>query len=69
MHDWKNIYERVVVQLIRVKNGHLKHMMDLDYDPRNLNINEQYMDLDSGKVELPKTIEKIRELAHEYRIH
>jgi len=30
--------------------------MDLNYDPKNLHISEQYLDLSSGKVKLPKTI-------------
>jgi hypothetical protein len=43
--------------------------MHLDYDPRNLNINPQYLEIEPGEIELPKTIIKIQELADEYRLH
>ena len=56
MPDWKDIYQRHLLPLIRIKNMHQQFVMDLNYDPKNLHISEQYLDLSSGKIKLPKTI-------------
>ena len=69
LHDWKYIYERVVLPLIVAKNSSMPMRMDLEYDPRYLHINPQYLDVESNKVELMKTIDKIREIELEYRLH
>lgn len=45
LRDWKDIYRQTLLPLIRRKNLNRNSMMDMHYDPRELHINEQYLDL------------------------
>jgi len=38
LRDWKEIYQRNLLPLIRMKNMDQQLVMDLNYDPRNLHI-------------------------------
>jgi len=69
LHEWRDIYQNLVIPLIINNNSTLKQRMNLGYDPRNLNINPQYLEIEPNRVELPRTIAKIKELAEEFRIH
>jgi len=52
LHEWRDLYQLALLPLLKKRNLEQQFLIDTTYDPRNLLINPQYLDLDSGKAEL-----------------
>jgi hypothetical protein len=50
LREWEELYKAKLIPLIDRRNFNEKYYMDMNYDPKVLQINEQYLDLESGRV-------------------